>query len=337
MLSYAMVPLKESGYRKTSIEGFSHIEDLFAMILERGISNLKKSGLLSDYENKEEDLAKIRGKIKISEAVSIGIFFKRRLVCKYDEWTENSYLNKILKAFLFHLIFSKEVQCERRENLRKLVPFFNNVDLLPIYKVKWNKVKYNCNNATYKMLIDVCKFIYDSTIFTTENGIIKRLKFNYEKTLHSIYEKFLLEYFKYHYPEYKVYSPYISWSLDDGYSDRLLPAMKSDIVIINKKNNNKLIIDAKFYTKSMSTGKFGESNKLHSQHLYQIYTYVKNEQCHSLGNVSGVLLYARTDETIIPNGQYSFDNNKIAALTIDLNQEFEGIKKALNAIIEKWS
>ena len=36
MLSYAMVPLSESGYRKTDVEDFSHIEDLFAMILEKG-------------------------------------------------------------------------------------------------------------------------------------------------------------------------------------------------------------------------------------------------------------------------------------------------------------
>jgi len=336
MLSYAMTPLKESGYHKTSIEDFSHIEDLFAMILEKGISNLKRTGLLCDYENKKEDLNVIRGKINISQSIATGIYSKQRVICEYDEWTENSYFNKILKAFLFHLLRSVDVQKERKEKLRKLIPFFSNVDLLSIYEIQWNKVKYNRNNATYKMLLDICKFLYDASVYTTEKGIHKRQKYDYEKTLHSIYEKFLLEYFKHHYPQYIVHAPYIRWSLDDGYESDFLPAMKSDIIISDKETKDTLIIDAKFYTKSMSNGKYGESIKLHSHNLYQIYTYVKNEQFHSSGKVSGILLYAKTDEDITPNGTYSFDNSKIMAKSLDLNQDFEDIKLFLNSIIENW-
>ena len=210
------------------------------------------------------------------------------------------------------------------------------MDLLSIYEIQWNKVKYNRNNATYKMLLDICKFLYDASVYTTEKGIHKRQKYDYEKTLHSIYEKFLLEYFKHHYPQYIVHAPYIRWSLDDGYESDFLPAMKSDIIISDKETKDTLIIDAKFYTKSMSNGKYGESAKLHSHNLYQIYTYVKNEQFYSSGKVSGILLYAKTDEDITPNGTYSFDNSKIMAKSLDLNQDFEDIKLFLNSIIENW-
>lgn len=332
-----MIPLKESGYCNTSVEDFSHIEDLFAMILAKGISNLKRTGLLCDYESKSEDLNLIRGKINISQSIATGIYSKKKVICEYDEWTENSYFNKVIKAFLFHLLSSTYVNKDRKEKLKKLIPFFSNVNLLSIHEIQWNKVKYNTNNATYKMLIDICKFLYDASVYTTEKGIYKRQNHDYEKTLHSIYEKFLLEYFKHHYPQYTVHSPYIKWSLDDGYINDFLPAMKSDIVILDKETNDTLIIDAKFYTRSMNNGKYGESTKLHSHNLYQIYTYVKNEQFHSSGKVSGILLYAKTDEKITPNAAYSFDNNKITAISLDLNQDFEDIKLFLNSIVDKWS
>ena len=331
-----MVPLSESGYRKTDVEDFSHIEDLFAMILEKGISKLRKSGLLCGYEKKEEPLSTLRGKINISKSIASCVNLTGKLICEYDEWTENIYLNKILKASIFHLLKSKDVKKERKEKLRSLVSFFSKVDLISMREIKWNKLIYNRNNLTYKMLIDICKFIYDACIYTTQDGLKRRQQFDYEKILHSIYEKFLLAYYKRHFPEYTVEAPYIKWSLDDGCVGDFLPAMKSDIVIRNKDTGNTLIIDAKFYTKSMNAGKFGESAKLHSHNLYQIYTYVKNEQYHSNGRVSGVLLYAKTEESVLPNQTYSLDNNKITATALDLNKDFENIKTSLNAIIKNW-
>jgi 5-methylcytosine-specific restriction enzyme subunit McrC len=81
-----------------------------------------------------------------------------------------------------------------------------------------------------------------------------------------------------------------------------------------------------------------DSDKLHSTNLYQIFTYVKNkdsgfgEQPHT---VSGMLLYAATDDDIQPNACYHICGNKISVRTLDLNCEFDIIKKQLDAIIEE--
>ncbi len=45
-------------------------------------------------------------------------------------------------------------------------------------------------------------------------------------------------------------------------------------------------------------------NTLHSGNLYQIYAYVKNLDKDHTGDVSGMLLYARTDEMVLPNNDY---------------------------------
>ena len=54
----------------------------------------------------------------------------------------------------------------------------------------------------------------------------------------------------------------------------------------------------------MQTNKLYNSTSIISGNLYQIFTYVKNMDCSGNGNVSGVLLYAKTDEDITPDNDY---------------------------------
>ena len=70
--------------------------------------------------------------------------------------------------------------------------------------------------------------------------------------------------------------------------------------------------------------------------LYQIFTYVKNkdaeygEQPH---NVSGMLLYAQTDESVQPNNVYRMGGNKISVRTLNLNCSFKEIASQLDEIV----
>jgi 5-methylcytosine-specific restriction enzyme subunit McrC len=73
---------------------------------------------------------------------------------------------------------------------------------------------------------------------------------------------------------------------------------------------------------------------LHSHNMYQIFTYVKNMDTANSGSVSGVLLYAKTDEEIVPDNEYIMSGNRICVKTLDLNTEFTNIDEQLNALAE---
>lgn len=108
--------------------------------------------------------------------------------------------------------------------------------------------------------------------------------------------------------------------------------MQSDIMLT--KGNTVLIIDAKYYTHTTQTQY--ETHTLHSENLYQIFTYVKNKEAEFVDrphSVSGMLLYAATDEAIQPNLSYQMSGNRISVRTLDLNQEFSKIAAQLNAIV----
>ena len=53
--------------------------------------------------------------------------------------------------------------------------------------------------------------------------------------------------------------------------------MKTDITLKSLHSGKKLIIDAKFYSKSLTSNPMFDRKTFRSNNLYQIFTYVKNE------------------------------------------------------------
>lgn len=134
------------------------------------------------------------------------------------------------------------------------------------------------------------------------------------------------------YPELSANASQIAWQLDDS-ENQLLPKMQTDIML--SQGNNILIIDAKYYS-HMTQQQYG-TNTLHSNNLYQIFTYVKNKEfelkdCEH--TVSGMLLYAQTDEDVIPNNTYQMSGNQISVRALNLNQNFSKISENLNSIVK---
>ena len=118
-------------------------------------------------------------------------------------------------------------------------------------------------------------------------------------------------------------------------NSNMLPVMQTDIML--SQGDSILIIDAKYYSHTMQT-QF-DTYSIHSGNLYQIFTYVKNKEVELVDKphvVSGLLLYAKTDETLLPNQTYQMSGNKISVKTLDLDCGFEKIAEQLDAIVNEF-
>lgn len=329
MLSYAYRILNEEGYKSIHAEEFENIHDLMAAILVHGVTLQCKRGLHKDYIKATEVTGNLRGKIDVTNSIKQNTLMRRSMVCHYDDFSENILLNQIIKSTMQLLIQSKEVKVGNRKELRKLSLFFENVDLISPQTINWSALSYHRNNATYKLLMNICLLIIKGLLMTTESGEYKMRQFLDDQQMHQLYEKFLLGYFKKEHPEFSVKASFIDWNVDNGITE-FLPAMKSDITLIS--GDKTLIIDAKYYGKTMQTHSMFNSRTLNSNNLYQIYTYVKNKDRSGSGNVSGLLLYAKTDEEITPNNDYQIDGNRIIVRTLDLGADWEKIVEQLNEV-----
>lgn len=334
MLSYAFTSLNQSNYEDIAKEEFDSIHNLFAAILAKGIGRQLKQGICREYLDRTEDLTVVRGKLDMPGTIQNRISRRRVLTCEYDELSENNLLNQILKTTVMLLLRHSEVGAKYKDELKKEMMFFSGIDTLEPLSIKWTSIRFQRNNQTYRMLVSLCQLIIEGMLLTTDSGNYKLASFLDEQHMCRLYEKFILEYYRKEFPTLKAQAAQIPWALDDGIGT-MLPTMQSDITLSH--GDRVMIIDAKFYSNTMQARY--DVHTQHSGNLYQIFTYVKNKAAEHGGRsreVSGILLYAKTDETVQPDNTYQMSGNQISVKTLDLNCEFQKLAQQLNSIVEKY-
>lgn len=332
MLAYAFQVLREQGYRDVATEEFANTAELCAAIMIRGTRSQIKRGLGQEYIDRTDALSTLRGKFEITDSVKARSVLRRQMVCSYSEFSIDTYMNRILKATML-LLLRANISKERKKELKRMLMYFADVGDIDLATANW-QMRFNRNNQTYRMLMSVCWLVAKGLLQTQKNGAARLMDFLDEQRMSRLYERFILEYFRCEYPELDASTPHINWMVDDGFDD-MLPVMKTDIVLTC--DDTLLIIDAKYYSHTLQQQY--DRHSIHSHNLYQIFSYVKNkeaelEHANVPHEVSGMLLYARTDEEIQPDNVYQMSGNRISVKALDLSLPFEDIKKQLNEIVE---
>lgn len=335
MLSYAFRVLNEQGYKSIETEEFHNVAELCASILIKGVKQQLKRGLGQEYISETEALSSPRGKIDVTASIKNLSMIRGELVCTYDEFSVNSYMNRIIKSTLL-LLRKAKISPGRKKEIRKLLVFFEDVETLDIHTIDWS-IQFNRNNQSYRMLVAVCELVIKGLLQTQSDGSTKMMDFLDDQKMHRLYEKFILEYYNTEYKHLKVKASasMMDWQVDDGFRD-LLPKMKTDITLTCGERT--LIIDAKYYERNLRE-QYGKVS-IPTDNLYQIFTYVKTKENELAGfpheKVSGMLLYAQTEEDGAFNNEYQIMGNRVCVRTLDLSGDFQSIKNQLDDIAEKY-
>ena len=330
MLCYAWKnTLKQEGESLLDKEAFENIYNLLSAILIQEVSRLIKGGIGRGYVEYSEELSLVRGKINLDTTIKNQALTRKKIVCDYDEFSENIIINRILKSTMAILFKSPELDKKYRIKMKKLLRNFSNVDEIDLSYINWQGINYNKNNIKYRLIINICELVNTGLITNEKRGNIKFATFIKDRAMAKLYEKFILNFYKLELKNCKVSFSLINWKLDEIPKDNLLPIMKTDIEI--EGNKSKLIIDTKYYSSTLTKSNFGETRTLISRNLYQIFAYVKNTDYQ--GEISGMLLYPTVDYEL--NQRYSMSGNIIYVKTINLGDEFYKIKENLLNIIEE--
>lgn len=333
MLAYAFQELRRDNYKEIAGEDFDNIYQLFAEILAKGIAHQLKQGLHKSYEAKNDDLPTLKGKLDINGTIDNRLQKRMLMSCNYDELSENNTFNQIVKTTAELLINEKTVKSKQRQELRKLMLFFANVDSIDVKSIKWNSLRFDRNSRTYQMLLNICYFVIKDLLMTTETGKHKIYGFS-DDNMSRLFEKFVLEYYKRWHSELKPKAKKIDWNIDYEVSDTtLLPDMKTDILLQGQKRT--LIIDTKYYESNLQQ-QFDKWT-IHSPNIYQIHSYVMNYDKNHTGKVDGMLLYAKTNADIQPHGDiFTNDGNILKFRVLDLNKDFNNLKIQLETIAKDY-
>ncbi|MCH1624442.1 5-methylcytosine restriction system specificity protein McrC [Ferdinandcohnia quinoae] len=332
MLSYAYQTLNLSEYKQIGTEKFENVKELYAKILSIGIPVLIRGGLNKDYINVEETSNVIKGKIDINSTIKKNALVNKRVTVVYDEFSENILLNQIIKATLVYISRSNKINQKVRRLFYGLLPYFTEVSDVELGLKLWKNVRYNRQNIRYQFIVDVCRYLYEQLLFDESSTSQMLKEVQDEQRLSSLYEKFIYAFFKRE-TKYNVSHPQIRWIVDDELTDAL-PIMQTDLVL--QKDKKTLIVDAKFYSENMVARFVGGAAKQKSGNLYQIFTYINNWKKEQDETVAGMLLYAKTTALNQPNHIYHIKGNQILVVSLDLQQDFGGIKESLLAYANQF-
>lgn len=330
MLTYAFQELRKNNYEDIAGEKFDGVFDLFAEILYRGISYQLKQGLHRRYVERQDTISTLKGRLNIHGTIGRYASGQRQLTCEFDEYSEDNLFNQILKSTVALLINHSGIKNERKNALHRLLPFFANISTVNLRQVRWDALRFDRNSGTYRMLMYLCYFVAENLLLTTESGNYRMQSLS-DEHMCRLFEKFVLEYYCRHHNELRPCARQIEWNIvREQSSVNVLPIMQTDIFLTI--GDRRLIIDTKYYTRSMS--EHYDKATIHSHNQYQIFTYVMNHDKEHTGKTDGMLLYARTQEEIVPDHQARFpDGNTIYYRNLDLNKDFSEIKSQLESFI----
>ena len=321
--------LTEKEISDVDSESFDNIYNLFSIILAMMIRKQVKKGMNKEYINEIDSLSTIKGKIKVAETITTNSLIKQRVICEYDEFSENNQLNQIIKTTSDFLIRSNKIGNATKRELKKAMIFFKSVDVVEISSINWQQLIFNRNNNSYKSIIVLCKWILKGLIASDKKGNEKFREFLDETYLHTIYENFIREYLRKH---YGLNAGSRNLRLTETPID-YIGMMKTDITL--ETDERMLIIDAKFYNHILFPSRFvGGTRIISMANIFQINTYVENQLQKTNKDVKGMLLYAQTIDEPSIKEKVPINQKEILIRTLDMNQDWNSIKESLNEIAE---
>lgn len=328
LLAYACGLMSQQGFRRLAKEPFENAEDLLAALLLQSLRPYLVKGLASEFVSDKKETSSLHGKFYFDDSIKQGLLAKHQLICSEEYLQPERLLSQVIKTAL-EFLSTQNLALTRQRQVKRYKQLFKEIPKLDEWtSISWSQL-YKGRRKKEIALCNVCRLILEGNIQAKRHGKLFLEEILDEKSLPKLYEKFLLGYFQIEHPHLRPSSPQIRWAIQEG-ADPFLPRMQTDVVL--QSQNHILIVDAKYYSNLLQHNPFGHKETLHSAHLYQLFTYLKNWPLKANQKVDGLLLYAKSDQGIDLDQGYELQGHTLQVKTLDLNQPFEDIAKALDAI-----
>lgn len=334
LLCYAWNTLAEGRVVSVTQEECKTLADLFARVLDGGVTHLLKRGLDRGYVTEEMDTSSLRGKLDISTTIKRQLLLRCRVHCVIDSLSYDVTHNQIIKTTIRNLVQCEDLDRDLRDRFLRLYRRLHEVSEIELSSSAFASVQLHRNNAFYGFLLQICRLIYDNLLIDEQAGESKFRDFlRNERQMAAVFEKFVRNFYRREQAEYRVKSERIDWQEVEAtqFDRRFLPSMRTDISL--ESPHRKIVIDTKYYVSTLQS--HYESETVHSGNLYQLFTYLKNLQIGEHRQVEGILLYPTVGKSL--NLQYRIQGHSIRVVTVDLDADWRTIHERLLGLISKRS
>lgn len=322
LLSYSWHQLEEGQRMLTSKSDFEDMLNLLAKVLINTSSHLLRRGLDRSYNRHVSSYAGIKGKLLLSPTLRANKHQEGLTVCAYDEFDHDILHNQILKATLWKLLHTKDVELRYRLQIKTLLQRFPKIQSIDVQVKTVNLIRLHRNNQHYSLAMNICRIILENLSLNEDRGQYEFIDFiRDDHKMGKLFEAFLRVFYQKHLTGAKVKSEKIKWQAKQVLGEISLPNMITDVSIIYPER--KLIIDAKFYRSTLQTGPWGNES-VHSKNLFQLFSYLKNSKVRPGQVLEGMLLYPTVNRSL--QERYLIHNFPVSVATINLDQPWHQIE-----------
>lgn len=329
MLCYAWNYLRQAKLTDLDRLPGENVLDLLAVVLVQGVEHLARRGLEQGYESREEEIAGVRGRIDVLRSARRFLPKHGKAACMFDELTVDTLSNQIIKSTLRILENHANLHDELRHRVHQVRKQLSGISEINVTGHTYRKVQLHGNNRYYRFLLSVCRLIQDNSLVDPQSGKFRFYDFvRDERVMSTVFQNFLYQFVRQEIDGWQVGRNHIAWEANSETDPTLsfLPRMETDITL--RRGNRCLIVDAKYYQKTM-VSRFG-AEKFHVENLYQLMGYLTNYSAQSREDVRGMLVYPKVDRAVAEH--YCIQGFNVSMHTVDMNQQWPHIHDELVAI-----
>lgn len=340
LMLYASELFRELEKAKVSVEDNPEdIPDLVAEILCRHVERRIQRNLSYDYQSREAVLGRVRGRIDLLNTERHRLLDRGRLACRFDELTINTPRNRYVRAALEDL--SKIVlRASLAHRCRSLAASLRRMGVTGERPGRGEVSidRFGRHDVADQPMVAAAHLAFNLVLPTEVTGTrylslpareiiwVRKL---YEKGIAGFYDVVLSK------KDWQVYAgKTIGWQISRKSPgiDRILPSMRTDIILDNQEAGRRIVIDTKF--NSVVTRGWYREEVLRSGYLYQIYAYLRSQEGSGdplAENASGLLLHPAVGDMV--NEVVVIQNHEIRFATVDLGATAKEIQEQLLQVL----
>lgn len=341
LMLYASDLFRARGTGKVGLEDSpDDLPDLIAEILAHAVTMRQRRRLNFGYRSRNAVLNRVRGRIDLLKTERHQLLARGLVACRFDELTIDTPRNRFVRAALetiSTIVQRKDIahRCRSLASGMKAMGVSGNAPS----RSEMSSDSFGRHDADDRFMVAAARLAFDLALPTEVGGTnvlslpdrevawVRRL---FERAVGGFYEVVLSP------KGWRVHcgGP-LGWQIERKTSgiDRILPSMRTDVVLDNPGSGQRIVIDTKF-TSIVTSGWFREES-LRSGYVYQIYAYLRSQSGRGdsfADRASGLLLHPCVgdvvDETVVIQG------HSIRFATVDLRASSAEIRLQLLRVCE---
>ena len=318
------------------------IPDLVAEMLCRKVERRMQRNLSYGYQSREAVLGRVRGRINLLNTDMHRLLDRGKVACRFDELTVDTARNRFVRAALEEIskIVCSNALAHRCRSLAASLRRMGVIGERP-GRGEVSIDRFGRHDADDQPMIAVAHLAFDLALPTEAAGE-KHLSLPDREIIwiRKLYEKGIAGF-------YDVVLSGKGWRVDAGKTlgwliesesktpgiDKILPSMRTDIILDHWEAGRRIVIDTKF--NSVVTRGWYREETLRSEYVYQIYAYIRSQEGNGdplAEKASGLLLHPSVGDMV--NEAVVIQNHEIRFATVDLGSTAKEIREQLLQVLE---